>query len=468
VLQFGSGALLRGLTDYIVHQANQRGDYHGGVVVVGSTGSGRTQVFNQQGGLFTHRVEGVLEGVAVEKFVLNHSIQAAYAARDQWAQVLAYARSAEVQLILSNTTEVGLTYQPDDVAAAPPQSYPGKLTAFLHERFRHHPGRPLVILPTELIVDNGPVLRDLVLRQAAENGLEEDFRQWVREACIFGSTLVDRIVTGRPGKEKFEALCEQLGYRDELLTVSEVYYLWAIEGPEALKEKLGFAQHDEGVVITPDISPYRERKLRILNGSHTFMVGLAHLCGLRTVEDCMKDPEMEAFVSRLIYDEIVPSLPEGVGEGSAFGQAVLDRFRNPYLHHQVLDITLQYSSKMRLRNVPSIERLSERGQTPELMALGFAAYLHFLRPVREGEGKFYGEWQGQPYLIRDDQAQEWMLRWEGYRPAQAEAWVQEVLADEGLWGQDLSSQTAFAAGVQKYFCLIEAQNARKALGQALG
>jgi len=427
VLQFGTGALLRGLPDYIIHHANQRGDFEGGIAVVASTGSGRTGLLQAQHGLFTHRVEGLLDGNTIEEFALNASIQAAHSAKDDWKVVLTYARQTEVEWIISNTTEAGIQYVSDDLKAFPPQSFPAKLTAFLYERWLHHPGHPPVILPTELLVDNGSKLREIVLRHASEHALEADFQRWIQAEVTFCNTLVDRIVTGRPAPEKFEALSRQVGYRDELLTVSEVYYLWAIEAPEQVRARLTFAHNDSGVVLTTDITPFRERKLRILNGSHTFMVGLAHLCGFQTVADCMADPDMGAFVRSLIHDEIVPSLPVGVENGDDFGKAVIDRYGNPYLHHQVLDITLQYTTKMAVRNALSLKRFWEnQGRIPRLMSLGVAAFLLFARPVEEKEGKYYGSHQGKSYLLRDDKAAIWSQLWPEASPL-TQAWVREAL-----------------------------------------
>ncbi|MEO1448914.1 MAG: tagaturonate reductase [Bacteroidota bacterium] len=466
VLQFGTGALLRGLPDYIIHRANMRGDFSGRVMAVGSTGSGRSAALGKQGGLFTHRIEGYQQGAEITRFEVNTAVANAISARDHWEAVLALAKGRSVDIIISNTTEVGLTYQPDDLQASPPASFPAKLTAFLHTRFLNHPDQGCIILPTELVTQNGPKLKDLVLRHAREHGLGPAFMDWIEQGNYFCSTLVDRIVTGAPASEKQARLEGDVGYQDAMLTVSEPYYLWAIEGPDHLKQRLGFVEGDEGVILKGDISPFRERKLRILNGSHTIMVALGHLCGLETVYDCTEDEQMSAFLTSAMFEEIVPSLPVTVHGGADFAEEVMDRFRNPFIHHKLLDITFQYSSKMAMRNVATIERSIRRtGQVPEAMALGFAAYLHFLRPVDEAEGLYFGEWQGNSYPIRDSYAKFWRGKWESY--SSGTDWLGSVLAQESIWGQDLNQLAGWRDTVGYYFTVIEGEGPRAALATFL-
>ena len=419
-----------------------------------STGSGRSKVLQDQNGLFTLRIEGMKDGQAVEKFVLNASILSACSAQNDWKEVMAMMRERDLEIIVSNTTEVGIQYHKEDLSATPPTSYPAKLTALLFERFQHHPDRPMIILPTELLVDNGSNLRDIVLQHIEDQQLGEAFRTWIETETLFCNTLVDRIVTGMPGAEKYEALSEELGYQDQLLTVSEVYYLWAIEGDEQLENRLGFSKQDEGVVIAQDISPFRERKLRILNGSHTFMVGLAHLCGLKTVADCMEHPVFGAFMKQLIEEEIVPSLPNEVTGGQEFGQEVMDRFRNPFLFHKVLDITLQYTTKMKMRNAASILRYQQKtGQLPKLMALGIAAFLRFAKPASESSGRFSGEWNGQSYALRDDKASDWADRYEKFEGSDLWPWIRHSLKDIGLDARD-----GMVNLVAKYYKRLQAED----------
>lgn len=468
VIQFGTGALLRGLNDWVIQQANDQDIFNGGIIAVGSTGSGRTLSMNAQNGLFTHRIEGFTGGESVQKFQLNSSILQAYSARDAWSEILKLVQEPGIEVILSNTTEVGLQYQEEDVSAMPPQSYPAKLTALLHERFKHHPAQGFIILPTELVVDNGKVLQGLVLQQIDANGLGEEFKTWVLNENHFCSTLVDRIVTGSPSPEGYLEMSQELGYEDKMLTVSEVYRLWAIEGPPHLASRISFVNADPGVILADDITPYRERKLRILNGSHTISVALGYLYGLDNIVNCMRDEHMSAFMCRVMEEEIVPSLPESVSGGEEFAKEVQDRFRNPYLDHKLLSITFQYTSKMKMRNGATFQRYVEKtGHAPKLMCLGFAAYMRFLKPVREENGKYFGEWQGQSYPLHDDQASWWHMQWQSYNPTHQEAWIRHILSQKEKWGSDLNYLADFPDLVIKYAKSFDEKGVAATLQEAL-
>lgn len=459
VIQFGSGALLRGLIDFFIDKAQRDGKFNGRVVVVNNTRSGRSTRFNDQDGLFTLCEEGYAGGETIRKFTVNAAVSQALPAADHWQQILAYARNSKVTTVVSNTTEVGITLQKDDdLKADPPQSFPGKLTAFLHERFttlRGSPDSGMLILPTELILDNGSKLKEIVLELAVTNGLGSDFTDWINQHCIFCNTLVDRIIPGEPDEEKYQKIEKELGYEDQLLTISEVYRLFAVEGPkEKLLEKAPWLDADEGIIISDDITPYRERKLRILNGGHTISVAAGFLCGLGTVYDCMEDEVMSQFISQTIHQEIVPTLEIDQKMAVEFADDVLDRFRNPFLNHKLISITLQYTSKMNMRNGLTFKRYHDKhGKVPELMCAGFAAYLMFLRPVKKVDGKYFGEFRGQEYLINDDQADYFYQLWmdaDLNDPVLVNDLVDKVLLNQQLWEQDLKNLGNFAAQVKHY------------------
>ncbi|HEX6333821.1 MAG TPA: tagaturonate reductase, partial [Flavisolibacter sp.] len=357
VLQFGTGVLLRGLPDYFIDKANRQGIFNGRIVVVKSTAHGDASAFDRQDGLYTICVRGIANGMKAEENVINASISRVLNAAEQWEQVLECAHNQHLQVIISNTTEVGIQLVNDDIRHHPPKSYPGKLLAFLLERFKAFNGSEksgLVIIPTELIPDNGKKLESVVLELAHLNGLDDEFIEWVECCNHFCSSLVDRIVPGRPDETVQQQLETTLGYSDQLLTMAEHYRLWAIEGGDAIREILTFAQADEGVVITPDINLHRELKLRLLNGTHTFTCGLAYLAGCNTVQQAMTDDLVSGFISRLVHQEIVPAIPYAVEEQAAreFAAKVLDRFRNPHIRHQWISITMNYSSKMKMRCIP--------------------------------------------------------------------------------------------------------------------
>lgn len=450
VLQFGTGVLLRGLPDYFIDKANRQGVFNGRVVIVKSTDSD-SSAFDKQDGLYTQCVRGLENGKTIEENIINSSVSRVLSAKDEWSEILKCAHNPHMQVIISNTTEVGIQLVQDDIHRLPPVSFPGKLLAFLLERYKAFDGSRqsgMVIVPTELIPDNGKKLESIVLELAHLNGLEDTFIQWLENCNYFCSSLVDRIVPGKPDAAFREGLEKQFGFKDELLIMSEVYRLWAIEGGEHIKSVLTFASVDEGVVIAPDINLFRELKLRMLNGTHTLSCGLAYLAGFGTVKQAMDDATMQTFISQLMLNEIATGIPYEVepGVSASFGSKVLDRFANPNIEHHWINITMQYTSKMKMRNVPVILKYAERIKSvPENIALGFAAYLLFLKPVSKKQDKFYGEWQGKEYHIQDDFAAYFFEKWSKLKPAQL---ADEVLADTSLWGADLSAIPGFAQAVK--------------------
>lgn len=450
VLQFGTGVLLRGLPDYFIDKANRLGIFNGRIVVVKSTSQGDTSSFDKQDGLYTLCIRGLRGGEKVEENMINASISRVLSASEQWEQILEYAHSPEMQVIISNTTEVGIQLINDDVRHHPPKSYPGKLLAFLYERFKAFEGSAssgMVIVPTELIPENGKKLESIVLELAHLNGLDDAFIEWLEQHNHFCNSLVDRIVPGKPSADILQKIEEELGYSDSLMIMSEVYRLWAIEGGDHVKDILSFAQADEGVIIKPDIDIYRELKLRLLNGTHTLSCGIAFLAGCETVKQAMDDEQISAFISELMLGEMAPSIPYDVemNTAKAFGIKVLDRFKNPHIKHQWISITMQYSSKMKMRCIPVLlQHYKNLESVPELIALGFAAYLYFTRPLRKSGDQYFGAFNDQAYPILDDQASVFARRWMGLS---VPALVQETLSDSAFWGEDLQTLPGFQDAV---------------------
>jgi len=452
VLQFGTGVLLRGLPDYFIDKANRQGLFNGRVVVVKSTDSGDAGLFDRQDGLYTLCVRGIEDGRKAEENIICSSISRVLSAKDQWKEILALARRPEMQIVISNTTEVGIQLVEDDVRLEPPVSFPGKLLGFLYERYQafgESPESGMVIVPTELIVDNGKKLASIVRELAGRCGLEADFLLWLERHCRFCSSLVDRIVPGKPDAAALQQLEHDLGYTDGLLAVCEVYRLWAIEGGEEVRRVLSFGGADEGVIIEPDIGIYRELKLRMLNATHTLSCGLAVLAGFTTVKRGMDDAAFSAFVSDLMMKEIAPSIPyrPAVEQARDFGLKVLDRFRNPHLQHQWMSITMQYSSKMKSRVVPVLlEHYKHHSEAPAHIALGWAAFLLFMRAEKK-EG-----W--------DDKAGYFADLWGRYP---AEEVVMKALGDQSLWGVDLLLLKGFPEAVLEQLDVLMNKGAMTAL-----
>ena len=413
-VQFGTGAFLRGFVDDLLDAANRQGLFNGRVVAIGSTDSGRDRQLGAQDGLYTVVERGLVHGAPHEAVRVVSSVRGALAAQTAWGAVLALARAPALELVFSNTTEVGIALDETDAFhLAPPRSFPGKLARFLYERgraFGWAADQGVVVLPCELIEDNGDRLRDVVRALAARWRLEPAFRQWLDAAVPFCNTLVDRIVPGAPSPGDAAALERALGYRDALLTACEPYRLFAIEAPASVRPRLAFAAADPGVVLADDVRPYRERKVRLLNGAHSALVATALLAGCETVLDAVRHPRVGPFLRRLLLDEIVPTV-DAPG-AAAFARAVLDRFANPYMQHALWDITLQGTRKMRVRVVPTVARFAaQAGAPPPALAFGFAAYLAFLR------GGLHARRQAAGLLVpADEQGGRVRALWDAHLP----------------------------------------------------
>ena len=467
VLQFGTGVLLRGLPDYFIDKANKQGLFNGRVVVVKSTIQGDTDAFKNQDNLYTQLIRGIDNGKQVDKAVVNASLSRVMEATTEWQAVLDCAANPLVQIIISNTTEVGISLVAyDDIHASPPVSFPAKLLAFLIKRFEAFKGSAesgLVIIPTELITDNGTKLKNIVLQLAKQHGLRQAFTDWLNEANDFCNSLVDRIVPGKLPAADAAVAALRLGYTDELLIMSEVYSLWAIETSRSkTKECLSFAKAGEGVIVTDNILSYRELKLRLLNGAHSFTCGLAVLAGFTTVKEAMQHTDFAAFITGLMLEEIAPAIVSSditETEANAFALKILDRFRNPFIEHPWLSISLQYSAKMKQRNIPTIlAHYAAGSKIPDHFAIGFAAYLLFMRSTKKEDGTYTGNIHGRTYTIKDDQAAVLSDYWQ---TTDISAIASVVLKDTQLWGTALPD--AFIQAVQEKLLLLQSNGARAIL-----
>ena len=425
-IQFGTGAFLRGFVDYFIDQANRSGSFNGRVVAVGSTGSGRDRKLNEQDGLYTLACRGIENGAQRYDYQIIGSISRALSAAQEWQEVLACARNPDIELIFSNTTETGIVLdRSDKLGPGAPRSFPGKLTSFLLERARHFDfsqQHGVVVLPCELIDNNAQVLKRIVLELAREWSLGGDFEEWLERAVSFCNTLVDRIVPGELHGADLEAAWSELGYRDDMLIVCEPYRLYAIEADERALPKLGFAAADPNILITDDVTQHRQRKVRLLNGTHTTMAPVALLAGCKTVADAMQDEQVGAFVRRTLFAELVISSSADGAE--AFANQVIERFANPFVRHALLDITLQQTAKMRVRVIPAIrDYLTITGSVPESIAFGFAAYLLY---VRDAHGN------GRP----DTEVELVSAAWRA-APNDPKAVAHRICTNEQLWVQAL-------------------------------
>lgn len=357
ILQFGTGKFLRGFADLFVHQANQEGQAVGRVVVVQTTGADRARLLNEQGGRYHVVVRGLADGKVVQRVEDSASVSRALCAGPQWDEVLAVARSPGLRYVLSNTAEAGYTLDPQDRPGdAPPRSFPGKLLLVLRERF--WAGRPgVTVLPCELFEHNADLLQGIVLQLAESWGLPEDLRRWLRDECRWRNALVDRIVTAQRVDDPRVA-------EDRLYVTAEPYALWAVE----VKEGPADLFRHPALLTTPNVDPYFLRKVRILNAAHTAMLAKTRPRGIRTVLEAIDDPEVSAWLGRLLFEEIVPALEGRVEGPEAFARLTLERFRNPFLEHKMSDIATYHEKKVAIRLVPTRDEfVAKFGRQPPLL-----------------------------------------------------------------------------------------------------
>lgn len=419
VIQFGEGGFLRGFVDWMLQKLNDSGKWEGSAVVVQPIAQGMCDMLSAQDGLYTHVMRGLENGVPVVRKDTVDCISRCINPYEDFDAYKALAKNPDFRFIFSNTTEAGIAYEPNDkLADAPPKSFPGKLTVLLNERYQAGLDG-FVIIPCELIDKNGETLKEIVLKYAEDWNLGDGFQNWIETENQFCSTLVDRIVTGYPRDEKID-----LPYEDNMLDTSEVFHLWVIEGNPELAKELPFDQIGLNVIWTKDeLYKYKTRKVRILNGAHTALVPYAMLQGFDTVKSCMDDNAMMAYLRACIFDEIIPTLDLPEDELKDYAENVLERFSNPFIKHYLSSIALNSVSKFKVRVLPSLLTYIERYQKmPRTLLKAFGALLKFYRTD----------------MANDDAEIMAFLK---------AATVEEALAAEHLWGQDLSF---LADEVKKY------------------
>lgn len=470
VLQFGTGAFLRGLADYFIDKANRQGIFNGRIVVVKSTDDGDIKAFERQNNLYTICSRGIQDGEAKEENIISAAISRVLPAKTQWSLVLDLAKNPAVSIVISNTTETGIQLVQDDIYQWPPVSFPGKLLAFLYARYVAFGGNPdygVVIIPTELIADNGKKLEAIILELAHRNGLEAAFIDWIEQCNFFCNSLVDRIVPGKPDDTRLKELEEELGYRDELLITTEHYHLWAIEGDEEIRKRIPFYGIDPGLIIEPDIQLYRELKLRLLNGAHTLGGGLAHLCGFKTVVEAMNDPFFSAFMVCLMENEIAPAIPYSMHPdvALAFSRQVVERFKNPHILHRWMNINQNYSAKILSRVIPTYLNFEKQnGYLPEYMTFGLAVFIYYMKPVRKEGDHYFGKANENHYLIQDPRAAYFHQKWQ---MTSIPEMVQVILKEQGLWGRDLNKTGTLHSSVTTYLPALVQNGALETLKSLL-
>lgn len=436
ILQFGEGNFLRAFADWMIHKMNKETGFDAGVVVVQPIDRGLVKLLNDQDGLYTLYLNGIKNGKAISEHEIIDCIQRGIDPYKNYADYLNNAGNPDLRFVISNTTEAGISYHEGDTLEDSPQrSFPGKLTALLFRRFQIFNGaseKGLIIIPCELIDKNGDNLKKYILQYATDWKLGDAFVNWINEDTIFCNTLVDRIVPGYP-RDKMEAISEELGYKDDLVVEGEQFHLWVIEGPSSVRDEFPARACGLNVVFTDNMEPYRTRKVRILNGAHTALVPVGYLYGIEKVRESLEDEVVGSFLKNTIFNEICPTLDLPKEELDQFANDVLDRFRNPYLEHALMSISLNSISKFKTRVLPSVlEHIRRKNALPKNLLFSLAALIVFYKGDRDGEA----------IALKDNKEvlDFFKAKWAtGEIPAIAEA----VLANKDFWGTDLSKIQGF-------------------------
>ncbi len=375
VIQFGEGGFLRGFVDWILQIANETTDFEGSAVIVQPIEQGTCDTLQAQDCLYTFMMRGIKDEKPTVEIKFIDVVSRTVKPYDNWDDYMKLAENPDFRFIVSNTTESGIAYLPEDkLNDAPQKSFPGKLTALLYKRFELGL-KGFIFLPCELIDKNGAALKKIILQYADDWNLGDGFKQWIDTENIFCNTLVDRIVTGYPKGEQID-----LGYEDNMLNTSELFHLWVIEGPQEILTEIPLDKTGLQIIVTDNLQMYRTRKVRILNGAHTSMIPYAILEGIETVKDCMENEKMSSFVKQCVYDEIMPTLDLPYEELKDYADNVFERFQNPYINHLCSSISLNSVSKFKVRVLPSIlEYINRKGKAPKNLTLSLYKLIEFYK-----------------------------------------------------------------------------------------
>lgn len=448
IVQFGGGNFLRAFVVWMVQILNEETDLNGGIAIVKPTAGGGYTALRDQEGLYHVVLDGISAGKRISDIKRINCVESIVNPYTEWDAYLALAEEPELRFIISNTTEAGIRFnEGDQLEDHPPKEFPAKLTKLLYHRFEHFngdPSRACIMLPCELIVANGEELRKTVLRYADHWNLDENFKAWITDANTFCNTLVDRIVSGYP-KARASEIQSEIGIEDQLLVAGEYYHSWVIQSSEDLQQELPFHKTELNVALVDDLKPFREMKVRILNGAHTSMVPVGYLAGLKYVHEVMDHQLVSGFIEKFLNQEVIPTLDYPDATTKKFVADVLDRFRNPVLQHQLISIALNSTSKFVSRLLPTLKAYyAQKYSVPKRLVLGLAALIVFYR----------GEFDWNPIPLKDNEKALAFFRkeWEQFESKEStgETFIRTILANENIWGEDLNSIEGLAELTQTH------------------
>lgn len=461
ILQIGEGNFLRAFVDWIIYKMNKEKDFNSGVTVIQPIEKGLVDLINKQEGLYTLYLNGIKEGKPISEHTIIDCINRGINPYQDFADYMNTAENPDIRFIISNTTEAGIVYDKNDkITDQPPKSFPAKLTAWLYKRYESK-NKGVVIIPCELIDKNGSKLKEAVEKTAKNWELDQDFMFWLENENVFCNSLVDRIVPGYP-KEKINALYQQLGYEDQLIVEAEQFHLWVIEAPKWVKEEFPADQAGLNVLFVENMTPYRTRKVRILNGAHTTMVPVAYLYGLETVKEAVEDDVIGQYIKDAIFKEIIPTLDLPENELNTFAKEVIDRFRNPYIKHYLISIALNSNSKFVTRVLPSlIEYKKKHQRLPQKLVFSLAALIAFYK----------GKVGTKEIPLKDDAhiLKIYEKAWKncGSTKENYEKMVESIFSEESIWKQNLNDIEGLSNIVAHNLYLIDTEGIEKALNKIL-
>ena len=433
VIQFGEGNFLRAFVDWIISQINERTDFNGSVVVVQPIEKGLVDMLNSQDGLYHVNLQGMEKGQTVNSYRLIDVVSRAINPYRDFDDYEKLAELPDVRFVVSNTTEAGIAFDAScRLSDRPASSYPGKLTQLLYHRFRYFNGDPhkgLIIMPCELIFQNGHVLKKTIEQYIDLWNLGDEFRTWFETACRVYATLVDRIVPGFPKKE-IDEIQRKLQYQDRMVVQGEAFHLWVIEAPEELEQEFPAGKAGLNVLFVPSEAPYHARKVTLLNGPHTVLAPVAFLSGIDIVRDACQHPVVGAYVRRVMFDELMETLDLPKPELMQFAEDVLERFNNPFVDHQVTSIMLNSFSKFATRDLPGLKvYLQRKGRLPEGIVMGLAAILTYYKGGVRADGVAYSP-NDLPEIISFMQ--------ELWAAGDVRKLAEQVLAADWIWHENLN------------------------------
>ncbi len=459
IMQFGEGNFLRAFVDWIIQNLNDNGAINSSVAVVQPMPFGRVADIAAQDGLYTVRLEGIDKGEKVKKSQIIDVIGDCINPFTDYEHFLSYGESEDLQIIISNTTEAGIAYDPADTDFTQcPKSFPGKLLALLKRRYDHFNGdmtKGLAIVPCELIDNNGDELYKCLTQLAEHIGYDKAFINWLHNANHYTSTLVDRIVPGYP-KNEIDAIREECGYIDNNVVKGEIFHLWVLKKEPYIQSIFPADSTGLNVIFADDIKPYKQRKVKILNGSHTAMVPVAYLCGIDTVGEAVNDPTIGKFVRDFVFDEVNPTIDLPQDQMVAFATSVIERYQNPYIRHELMSIALNSTTKFRTRLLPTLtDYVRIKGKLPLHLVFAFAALCLFHKGKRGDEA----------IALKDDPAllEHWTKMWNECG-TDYKKFAKEALGWKEAWEMDMNTiHPALADTVAGYLKEMEQKGMRAAV-----